>query len=241
MFVNTIVSLAVVASQVAATQVFHPVSHLVKRSKTSNGGTYTYGPNGRQCVNSPAPGDIPKSTNPTPAGSGGYGNAPAPVGDVYASLANALATIDMSKYGSDDQSCLDMHNYLRSLLGVGALTWSNDLANKAQQWSQVCANSDTLKHSDLSYGENVGMTSGAAYTCASGVKRWFEEYKLYSAGTPSNSGGYELWGHFTQVAFPATQQVGCGLATAAGGAQYLTCEYFPAGNSGAPVPFAYMG
>lgn len=242
MFVNTIVSLAVVASQVAATQVFHPVSHLVKRSKTSNGGTYTYGPNGRQCINSPAPGDIPKSNpNPSPAGPGGYGNAPAPVGDVYASLANAISKIDMSKYGSDNQSCLNMHNYLRSLLGVPPLTWSNDLANAATNWSQTCAAQNSLHHSDLAYGENVGYTNGEAYTCASGVLRWFEEYKSYAAGVPSNSEGYHVWGHFTQVAFPTTTQVGCGMATANDGSQYLTCEYYPAGNNGQPVPFNYMG
>ncbi|KAJ3318073.1 hypothetical protein HDV06_000849 [Boothiomyces sp. JEL0866] len=243
MFVNTIVSLAVVANQVAATQVFHPVSHLVKRSKTSNGGTYTYGPNGRQCINSPTPGDIPQTNpNPPPAGSGGYGgSAPGPVGDVYQSLANAIANIDMSKFGSDDQSCLNMHNYLRSLLGVAPLTWNSDLASQATNWSKTCASQDVLHHSDLAYGENVGMTNGETYTCASGVLRWFEEYKSYAAGVPSNSEGYHVWGHFTQVAFPSTQQVGCGMATAASGAQYLTCEYSPAGNNGIPVPFTYMG
>jgi len=142
------------------------------------------------------------------------------------------------------QEILDAHNALRSEHCTPALTWDSKLAAGAQQWADRCV----WKHSDGgggAYGENLagGLLGEKA---ASAVGRWYEEKSNYDFSAPGDclaKGTCESigeTGHFTQVVWRDSKQLGCGMATCPGtlfgwsagqgNAIFYVCRYSPPGN-----------
>ncbi|KAA1468657.1 PR-1-like protein [Dentipellis sp. KUC8613] len=131
--------------------------------------------------------------------------------------------------GSDEQQYLSGHNSFRAQHGAAALTWSDELASKAQQWANGCV----FKHSGGSlgpFGENLAAGTGASYDIAAGIKSWTDESSQYDPNNPVPS-------HFTQVVWKASTQVGCASAQcdgifdpSFGKAKFIVCEYSPQGN-----------
>jgi len=109
------------------------------------------------------------------------------------------------------------------------LTWSNDLASKAQQWANGCV----FKHSGGTlgpFGENLAAGTGDSYDITAAVQSWTNEVSEYDPNNPQPS-------HFTQVVWKASTQVGCAeqlcsgiFAASFGLAKYFVCEYSPQGN-----------
>ena len=56
---------------------------------------------------------------------------------------------------------------------------------------------------------------------------WYEEIKDYNFGNPGFSSGT---GHFTQVIWVGSQEVGVAKASNANGTQFVVARYYPAGN-----------
>ena len=121
------------------------------------------------------------------------------------------------------------HNIYRARHGSPPVTWNDTLAAYALNYSQHCS----TDHSDsLYYGENLaygGYTNPAYY-----VYLWYNEIENYNFSNP----GFSLTtGHFTQVVWEASLQIGCGWVYNHCNPQlgnsypnYLTCEYYPYGN-----------
>ncbi|EPQ60852.1 PR-1-like protein [Gloeophyllum trabeum ATCC 11539] len=134
-----------------------------------------------------------------------------------------------STSGSDIDQYLSTHNSVRAQHGASPLTWSDDLAGKAQQWANGC----DFKHSGGSlgpFGENLAAGTGDSYGIASAVKSWTDEASQYDPTNPQAS-------HFTQVVWKGSTQVGCavqlcdGIFSASfGKAKFYVCEYSPQGN-----------
>jgi len=109
------------------------------------------------------------------------------------------------------------------------LTWSDNLANKAQKWANGCV----FQHSGGSlgaFGENLAAGTGSDYGIASAIASWVNEDKDYDPNNPQSS-------HFTQVVWKATTKVGCAVqscdgifAASFGKAHFYVCEYDPPGN-----------
>ncbi|TDL29851.1 PR-1-like protein [Rickenella mellea] len=128
----------------------------------------------------------------------------------------------------DISAYLTAHNDARAEHGAAPLTWSDDLASKAQEWANGCQ----FKHSGGSlgpYGENLAAGTGS-FPIASAIGLWVAEGPQYDPSNPQAS-------HFTQVVWKATTQVGCAAAqcegifdASYGPATYYVCEYNPAGN-----------
>jgi uncharacterized protein YkwD len=114
---------------------------------------------------------------------------------------------------------LSKHNSLRAKHGVPALSWSGNLAGMAQDWANKCV----FEHSSNG-GENLAQGDG--FPPSQFVQDWYDEIGQYDFNNPGFSSGT---GHFTQVVWKSTKQVGCGLAQCSGGA-LLVCNYSPAGN-----------
>jgi glioma pathogenesis-related protein 2 len=121
---------------------------------------------------------------------------------------------------------LSKHNALRAKHGVPALSWSGKLANTAQEWANKCV----FEHSNNGLGENLAQGDG--FPPAQFVQDWYDEIGQYDFNNPGFSGGT---GHFTQVVWKDTKQVGCGIAQCDGGA-LLVCNYSPAGNMEGQYP-----
>jgi pathogenesis-related protein 1 len=121
------------------------------------------------------------------------------------------------------------HNQIRDGVGVPALAWSPTLARYAQDWAKHLAeNGCQLAHRpNLPYGENLFWTSSGA-TSQHVVDYWAAEREHYDIETNSCAEG-KVCGHYTQIVWAATTQIGCGMATC-GQQQIWVCNYDPPGN-----------
>ena len=156
--------------------------------------------------------------------------------------------------GVDVNVILDLHNQARAEVGVPPLTWSDTLAASAQTWAEHLATINEMVHSTgQPYGENLaGWTHGCGLaslvppldynngvcpgdTLRTMIMSWINEKQDFVPGTPS----YPIAGHYTQVVWKDTKQVGCGLATASANPtnDYLVCQYAPPGNQNSQPPY----
>lgn len=132
---------------------------------------------------------------------------------------------------------LHVSNSYRRNHNATHLIWNETLSDYAQHWADNCQ----WNHSHGPYGENLAF----GYPNASAaVQAWGDEGALYNYQRPT--GFSEATGHFTQLVWRATVEVGCAAvdcgydtsrnATDASGqykrAQgwYVVCEYSPPGN-----------
>ena len=138
----------------------------------------------------------------------------------------------------DPEAMTAVHNSWRSQVGVPDLKWSDKLAAAAQEWA------DTLKedgcgfyHSHNGYGENLFISSALMYsdgrreladvTPRDAIDSWGEEIKDYNYADNSCSG---VCGHYTQVVWKETKEVGCARTVCDDKSQIWVCSYAPAGN-----------
>ncbi|MEM7059768.1 MAG: CAP domain-containing protein [Pseudomonadota bacterium] len=119
---------------------------------------------------------------------------------------------------------LALHNRLRAQHCVPALAWSDRLAQTAQAWADRCV----FEHSNGNLGENLASGTAGAFSPESHVQSWYDEISSYDFATGQSRDGQAV-GHFTQVIWAETTQVGCGWARC-GGEEMLVCNYAPAGN-----------
>jgi len=132
--------------------------------------------------------------------------------------------------GGMAQEILDAHNRYRAEVGVPSLQWSDNLAASAQQWADQLAATGTFQHSGA--GENLVQGTAGAFSVTNLVDMWGSEQQYFVYGTfphVSNSGNWSDVGHYTQVIWRNTTEVGCGLASGNGN-DVLVCHYNPAGN-----------
>jgi glioma pathogenesis-related protein 2 len=121
---------------------------------------------------------------------------------------------------TEAQTLLDTHNAYRAKHCVPLLTWSPEVAATAQVWANRCV-FDHDYHSD--FGENLAW--GTQLSAHEAVQLWYEEIGEYNYASP----GFGPAGHFTQVIWRGSRQLGCGKAIC-GRDVYWVCRYSPAGN-----------
>ncbi len=132
---------------------------------------------------------------------------------------------------------LDTHNEERVRFGAQRLRWSPQLARQAQQWAQVLAREGRMRHASNDErngaGENLWMGSAGRYSAQFMVDAFVEEKQHFRAGTFPNisrTGNWRDVGHYTQVVWHDTQQLGCAVARNDRD-DFLVCRYWPAGNT----------
>lgn len=119
------------------------------------------------------------------------------------------------------------HNQWRSRVGVGSLQWSAELAAYAQEWAnQLLANGRFGHRESGAYGENIFMARGRQWPAGEVVNRWASEVRNYNHASNSCQG---VCGHYTQIVWRGTTQVGCGVARSAD-QEIWVCNYNPPGN-----------
>ena len=129
----------------------------------------------------------------------------------------------------DPVAIVAAHNQYRTELSVPPLTWSDKLATDAQGWADELARSGSFHHSDTPDGENLWAGSSNYYSQTSMVGTWGDEKSQYINGTFPDVTKGGVVGHYTQIIWRNTTQVGCGLASG-NGMDYFVCRYNPAGN-----------
>ncbi|MDX2230240.1 MAG: CAP domain-containing protein [Leptolyngbyaceae cyanobacterium bins.349] len=157
-----------------------------------------------------------------------------------ATLAVTGATLRASAQNSMAQEILNAHNKARSEVRVSPLTWSNQLAREAQAWANNLASRNARGHSEgktrPGQGENIWYGTSGRYSFTDMVNGWKEEKKLYRGG-PVTKNNYRAIGHYTQMTWKNTTQVGCGGADGSDGIYRLVCRYSPPGNFLGQAPF----
>ena len=132
---------------------------------------------------------------------------------------------------------LAAQNAERAAIGVPPLVWNQQLAQDARTWANELAASGRFEHSPDEpgkpiEGENLWAGTPRAFAPEAMVALWAAEKRDYRPGVfPNNSrsGDVEKVGHYTQMIWRDTHEVGC--ATAVGNhEQFLVCRYSEAGN-----------
>ncbi|XP_018084491.1 GLI pathogenesis-related 2 L homeolog isoform X2 [Xenopus laevis] len=125
---------------------------------------------------------------------------------------------------------LKANNVYRSRHGAKPLQLSSKISQEAQRWAEHLLTLKTLKPSDTSHGENIWAKSGGPSITATGQEvadSWYKEEKNYNF---SKSGYQADTGHFTQMVWKASKEVGVGLAFSGKGMIIVVARYNPSGN-----------
>jgi pathogenesis-related protein 1 len=139
---------------------------------------------------------------------------------------------------SEAAEFLQVHNEARARVGVAPLRWSETLAQFAQQWADHLASTGTFQHRDqgqTGYGENLfGGSDG--YSPADAARHWLEERAAYRGG-PITAQNFQSVGHYTQMVWSTTTEVGYGLARGRNGMVIIVGNYSPGGNRSGQKPY----
>lgn len=133
---------------------------------------------------------------------------------------------------ADAQLALNLHNKIRAEVGVAPLSWSAKLSEYAQQWAnyQVSLSPCGFDHRPTSgpwkrlYGENLAWLSSPDNAISESVNMWHEEKKDF------NNTNWLSAGHYSQIVWRKTTQVGMGIAKCRDGSILVVANYDPAGN-----------
>ena len=144
-----------------------------------------------------------------------------------------------------DARLLAAHNRERSAAGITPLHWNAELAAGAADWAAELARTNAFEHSaDTAtdgepLGENLFMGTRGHYAPEAMVGMWIDEKAQFKPGLfPNNSrtGALEDVGHYTQLMWRETTQVGCAVAPGRSD-EFLVCRYAQAGNVEGQRPF----
>ena len=122
------------------------------------------------------------------------------------------------------------HNRVRQRVGVPPLRWSEEVSRYAQDWAnRLKAGHCRMQHrSNNGYGENLAWGSGGL-SPQSVVEMWAEEGEDYDYADNTCRQG-QVCGHYTQVVWAASTELGCGMARCNDGSEIWVCNYNPPGN-----------
>lgn len=128
---------------------------------------------------------------------------------------------------ADDAAVLEAHNRARAQVGVRPLSWNPRIAATASRYAENLARRCRLEHSRNGLGENLFMGTAGHYSPADGVRSWLAEGRHYDHR--ANSGHGKTVGHYTQVVWGDSRELGCGYAVGCG-KLWMACNYNPPGN-----------
>ncbi|MEO7787215.1 MAG: CAP domain-containing protein [Sphingomicrobium sp.] len=132
---------------------------------------------------------------------------------------------------------LRLHNQSRQSFGSAPVAWSEELAGEARAYAGTMAATGIYDHDQTPgrrkrMGENIwrGTRGTFSYEVMLGVM--IDERRDFRPGVfpqVSRTGSWHDVGHYTQIVWPTTTEIGCGLASS-GLMDYLVCRYAPTGN-----------
>jgi uncharacterized protein YkwD len=147
------------------------------------------------------------------------------------------------------ENALYHHNIHRANHSAPIVTWSETLASAASQLASSCRYGHNTSIGIGGYGQNIAMYATTHnlgtkvdFIRTSITEYWYNsEISLYGEtyGVEPDMASFHDWGHFSQIVWKRTAEVGCavafcdpktGLARYPG--YYSVCNYNPAGNYG---------
>lgn len=136
--------------------------------------------------------------------------------------------------GEQRQEFIDVHNQWRANVGTKPLEWNNDLAKYAAEWAMQLTKKCQMEHRPTEgkwkriYGENLYWISTSSASPKHAVDSWGSEIQYYKKPAPIKSPN--KYGHYTQMVWKNTTEVGCAIAVCKEGGTLVVCNYDPPGN-----------
>lgn len=143
---------------------------------------------------------------------------------------------------------LRMHNCARRTAlptpvpALPLLRWSGSIAQTAQAYANRC----TWGHSGASgLGENLYASAPPSASQDAAIASWLSEFPYYDYAGNSCASGQQC-GHYTQIVWRGTQELGCGIANCSTGSPFgasfpnwtiVVCNYSPPGNYNGQRPY----
>ncbi len=121
---------------------------------------------------------------------------------------------------------VNAHNKYRKMHQVGNVKWSPEIAKKAQAWADTCPSGHSERNGKYRNGRGENMAWGSLGSFTGVVDNWYskEEHKHdYKDNNPD----YTIAGHFTQIVWKNTTEIGCGYSSKC---KVYVCQYNPSGN-----------
>jgi len=135
----------------------------------------------------------------------------------------------------------DAHNRVREEMGVPPLSWSPKIAAYVQKWADHLAEEgcQMVHRTENEYGENLFWQSAVIWSDGrkeiskisptEAVTSWADEKKDYRYNSNSCRSG-KMCGHYTQVVWADSKEVGCAMQVCSDRGQIWVCNYSPPGN-----------
>ncbi len=127
-----------------------------------------------------------------------------------------------SSSGKVADDWVNAHNKYRKMHQVGNVKWSNKIAKSAEKFVKSCPNN----HSKSGYGENMAW-GPYGNNVATAVDAWYKEVSKYDFNNPTYQSST---GHFTQIVWKNTTEIGCAYNLSCQYGGLYVCQYNPAGN-----------
>ena len=149
----------------------------------------------------------------------------------------------------DKLSALQAHNDARKEVGVAPLIWSEKLEEQALKYAKQIARTNNYKHSSTRDGENLAMFY--EYEESNKIKTyiysdtplydasiaWYDEIKDYKYSKIKRYRIGPKIGHYTQMVWKDTKEVGISYAISKSGSVYVVARYYPPGNYSGEYPY----
>ena len=157
-----------------------------------------------------------------------------------------------SQSTEDKRKALKIHNDAREDVGSPPLVWSSKLEKQALLYAKILARKDEkkrMKNSETNDGENMTYSYSAEIInkvtaptfsktpLADASLGWYEEISDYRYSKVKKRRVGPPIGHYTQMVWKDTRQVGIAYAISKKGSVYVVARYYPAGNFVGEYPY----
>jgi hypothetical protein len=144
---------------------------------------------------------------------------------------------------NEAERLLAVHNAERARLGLPPLVWNTALAMGADAYAKLLLQRGALQHASTAErngnGENLWMGTSGVWNADAMVGMFLDERRYFRADAfpdVSLTGNWSDVGHYTQIVWKDTREVGCAIDSG-NGMDVLVCRYSPAGNVFGQSPY----
>jgi pathogenesis-related protein 1 len=123
-------------------------------------------------------------------------------------------------------------NYPGNWAPLPPVAWSAAVASSAQAWAnhlRDTADCNLAHDGATEYGENVAGGMTAAFSPSAALDMWVSDEKPIYLYNPVYAFD-NATGHYTQIVWRNSVEIGCGIAQCSTGYIVIVCRYNPAGN-----------
>ncbi|CAA6655719.1 unnamed protein product [Spirodela intermedia] len=126
---------------------------------------------------------------------------------------------------NDPSDWVTLHNDERSKVGVGPVSWDEEVAAFAESYA----------NQDITVCKTRGHSGDRAATASDAMSLWASEGDDFDKSTKTCAEGKEC-GHYTQVVWRDSTAIGCARAVC-NDVVFIICNYSPPGNVDGQDPF----